>query len=168
MLYSFLTAFALHLPVVSLYVHVDTWHGNWPIQDFLLFLVATVLTVVMHGASHVLGWRVSGRAPRDVLRFGVAHFYVDVSCEHPSSTWVHRCIVALSGVVPGILPCAGAFLTDGEIVFAFSLAPLSDATGDAVTHWRTRHLRRSAIVRDHGSRVGCVVLREGACAVEAT
>jgi len=47
-----------------------------------------------------------------------------------------------------------------EIILALGLAQLGAATGDAVTLWRTRDLIGLALVRDHGSRLGCVVLAE--------
>jgi len=46
---------AVQFPVIVNYLHVDTWHGNWPVRDFLLFLMATVLAIVMHEAHRMLG-----------------------------------------------------------------------------------------------------------------
>lgn len=46
--YSFLMFGVLALSELTLFLHRETWHGNWPAGDFLLLVVANILDVIVH------------------------------------------------------------------------------------------------------------------------
>jgi hypothetical protein len=159
--YSFLAMPLLLLPVLALYLPFHGWRGNWPLPAFVVFLVAVVAGLPVHEALHVVGWRRWGGAPKEAIRFGAARFVLYVASTATVAAGVYRRIIVLPALVLGVLPCLAAILTGNEIVLLFGLTHLGGAAGDALILWQMRGIPNTALVRDHGSRVGCMLVAEG-------
>jgi hypothetical protein len=165
-LYSFLVTPLLLLPVLALYLSLHPWQGHWPLAPFLLGCLAIVAGMPVHEALHALGWRRWGGAPPETIRFGANRFVLYVVCTQPVAAGVYRRIIALPGLVLGVLPCLAAIVSGNELVLFFGVAHLGGAAGDALILWQVRGLPGTARVRDHGSRVGCVLIAAGGPAPE--
>lgn len=162
--YSFLAMPLLLLPVLALYLPFHGWQGNWPLPVFFLFCVAVVAGLPVHEALHVLGWRRWGGAPKEAIRFGANRFVLYVASTATVPVGVYRRIITLPGLILGVLPCLAAIATGQEMVLLFGLAHLGGAVGDALILWQLRGTPKTALVRDHGSRVGCMLITEGRAA----
>lgn len=158
---SFLAMPVLLLPVLLGYLHLHAWRpGAWPVGPFLLLCGVVLLGVPAHEALHALGWMRWGGATRADLRVGSTALVAYVACARPVRARTYRRIIALPGLVLGVAPALAAIVTGNDALLYFGLAHLGAATGDAVILWRLRGVPGAALVRDHGTRVGCVLLGE--------
>lgn len=154
--YSFLAMPLLLLPVLALYLPFHRWLGNWPVPVFLLSCLVVLAGLPVHEALHVLGWRRWGGVPKEAVRFGANRFVLYVACTATVPASVYRRIIVLPALALGAFPCLIAIVSGNEIVLFFGLAHLGGAVGDALILWQMRGIPGTALVRDHGSRVGCV------------
>lgn len=157
-LYSLPAALALILPVLALYLRLHHWQGNWPAGTFLGYVAAVLVSLPIHELLHGLGWRMWGGAARSEIRFGLAAWVAYCVCDLPVPVTAYRRLVLLPGVVLSVPACLAALASGSEVLLLFGVTQLGAASGDAVILWRTRHLPADVLVRDHGSRVGCVVV----------
>lgn len=157
-LYSFLATPLLLLPVLTFYLRFHPWQGNWSVPVFLLSCLVVLAGLPVHEGLHVLGWRRWGNVPREAIRVGANRFVLYVACTATVPASVYRRIIVLPALTLGVLPCLAAIIAGNEIVLFFGLAHLGGAVGDALIVWQMRGVPGTALVRDHGSRVGCVLV----------
>lgn len=144
----------------------------WGMPEFLngLFgfltwrsLIPTILIgVPLHEFLHAAGWVLFSRAaPRDI-RLGFqwkmltpyAHLLI------PVSVYGYRMGTFLPGLVLGFIPFFFSTFIGSGWACMFGLFFIFAAGGDLLTLWIIRGLGRSDLVRDHPSRVGCLVVEE--------
>lgn len=125
----------------------------------LLFLLVYAISVFVHEGLHAAGMMAFAGVPPRTIRFrarlreGIAYVHTD----RPMSARAYRGVLALPGIVTGVLPAgAGLFYGSGWLAF-YGFVMLASALGDLVVLRLMRPLPGDALVRDHPSRVGCQV-----------
>ena len=126
----------------------------------LLFLAVLVAGILVHEAIHGLAWAYFGRLPLQRIRFGfqAATLTPYAHALDPMPARAYRIGAVLPALLLGGLP----FLV-GTIVGSLSLALYGmifvfAAGGDLLVLWLIRNVDARALVQDHPSRAGCIVL----------
>jgi Putative zincin peptidase len=126
-----------------------------------LFFVALIAAgILVHEAVHGLAWAAFGRLPLKRIRFG---FHVSTLTPYahaldPMSVRAYRLGALMPALLLGALPFAigtaigSAWLALYGTIFVFA------AGGDLLILWLIRSVDRRALVLDHPSRAGCIVL----------
>ena len=124
-------------------------------------LLAIVVAVSIHEAIHGLGWALFGRAPLRRVRFGLAARTLNPFAHmlDPIPARAYRWGTALPGLILGLLPCATALAAGSAWWMLFGLTLTLAAGGDMLVLWLLRGVDGNALVIDHPSRAGCLVLR---------
>lgn len=124
------------------------------------FLALFMAGLLLHEALHLAGYHLFGRVPRGAARLSLsrAAFAPQVSCEQPITAAAYRRILALPGLVLGVLPGLFALATGSWIVLIWAIWSLVAAAGDIACLWAMRGLPGDAPVRAHPTRIGCQVI----------
>jgi dienelactone hydrolase len=132
---------------------------RWEVAAVIGFLALLIAGLLLHEALHLAGYRLFGRVPRGAARLslGRAAFAPQVSCEQPITAAAYRWILALPGLVLGVLPGLLALATGSWVVLIWAIWSLVEAAGDLAGLWAMRGLRADAPVRAHPNRIGCQV-----------
>ncbi len=131
--------------------------------NFFDFIVLAVLLILLHEGTHAVGWKIFGDMPWSALSFGIMWRALApyVHAAQPMTMRAYRIGAALplftSGLAPWLL---GTITGSGALAWAGAVM-ISGAIGDAFVLWVTRDLPDDALVFDHPSRVGCIVVDEG-------
>lgn len=163
--------FSLPLAVVGLVVLLVPfgliWGASGAVTAFeqlfsglggLLMLPAIVVGIVVHEALHGVGWTAFGKISWKHISFGIKSLTPFAHCSVPLSLDAYRWGTALPGLLLGIVPwllglafASGAFWLWGTL---FTIA----AFGDLMILWLLRSTPADALILDHPSKIGCVVL----------
>lgn len=159
-------AFVAPVAAVAVWVYAAAW--GWASLDeglaawfdaWIAMIGALVGGALVHEMLHALAWRAAG-VPRGHVRLGFSwraltpYAHADV----PMPARTYRIGAVTPGVVLGLVPLALATLRDGPLVFWFGLLFTVAAGGDALILWLLRGVPPEALVQDHPSRAGCLVL----------
>ena len=166
-----LYALALALPLVVVLILAYDAYSQQPLSAFrlssplhLLLLVALLVAgIFLHELIHALGWARFGQVALKRIRFGfqVRTLTPYAHAIDPMPAKAYRIGTALPAILLGVIPFVfGAALSNPglailAIVFSFA------AVGDLIVLWMTRHVEATALVLDHPSRAGCIVLGAG-------
>lgn len=136
------------------------WWADRPVG----FLGALVVGVLVHEGLHAVAWRSSARLPAGSVRLGMNWRALTpyAHCGVPMPARAYRIGAAAPGVVLGLVPVAVAWATGNGAWLAFGLLFTLAAGGDALILWLLRGVPPEALVADHPTRAGCVVLGETA------
>ena len=112
-------------------------------------VVAYLVSLPLHEALHLLGYRRIGRAPREAVSVRMHGLVAYARCAVPLRAAAYRAAVALPGLALGVLPFVlglslghgwlaafGAFLTGGAVGDARVLWTLRAVPGDALVLFR--------------------------------
>ena len=67
--------------------------------------------------------------------------------------------MALPGLLLGVVPGVVGLLLGQAMLLLFGCWMVVAASGDVAVLWVTRHVPPSAMVRDHPTQAGCLVLK---------
>ncbi len=152
------------LIAVPIAVYWLTWGGVGFRGGNVLNIVGLIIALVFaHEGVHALGWKIWGGLAWSDLEFGFAWRALAPYCHAtaPMRADAYRFGAALPGVVTGVLPYLFGLLT-ADWLWALSGAILiSGAVGDIYVLWLIRELPPDAVVKDHPSNAGCIVVDEG-------
>lgn len=125
-------------------------------------LAALVVGVLAHEALHALAWRLAARLPRGAVRLGFNWTALTpyAHCSAPMPARAYRLGAATPGIVLGLVPAVVAWATGSGALLAFALLFALAAGGDALVLWLVRDVPAGALVVDHPTRAGCLVLGE--------
>ena len=130
------------------------WGAHW-----LWGLGAFVAGVVVHEGLHALAWLVIGRVPVRSVSFGILWEglapYAHTAA--PMTADAYRIAAALPGAVLGVAPILAAWTSGSGALLLFGLVFTLTAAGDALVVWVLRGVDGRRLVRDHPSRVGCLL-----------
>jgi hypothetical protein len=124
-------------------------------------LLASLPGILLHEAIHGAAWRVLGRQGPGQVRFGF-HRQTLTPYAHslaPMSAWVYRAGAGLPAVLLGVGPYVAGILLGSFAVSVFGALFVVAASGDLLVLWLLRSVRGDALVLDHPSRAGCLVVR---------
>lgn len=126
----------------------------------LSFLLALVIGTVVHELIHAIGWVSFGKKPWRVIKFGfmAAALAPYAHCKEPLEVGAYRWGAALPGLLVGIAPMLVAVVVGSGWLLFFGVFFTIAAGGDALVLWLIRGVRRGALVEDHATRAGCIVL----------
>lgn len=129
--------------------------------DFLLFIAilsaGLVMSVAVHEGLHALGFLWGGASRKDI-RFGMKMGTPYAHCKAPLPVADYRLAGALPGVVLGLLPGLAGIITGNGWLLLYGMLLFVAAMGDAMILWMLRDAPENALVLDHPSRVGCVLI----------
>lgn len=129
-------------------------------MDVLLFVVALAAGVVLHEAIHALGWLWFGHVSRTHIEFGF-QFRTLTPYAHatePMAANGYRAGTVLPAVMLGVLPFAVGTVLQSPGIALFGILMTFAAGGDLLVLWLMRKVGPHALVQDHPSRAGCIVL----------
>ncbi|MEZ4668351.1 MAG: DUF3267 domain-containing protein [Anaerolineae bacterium] len=155
---------SLALMIVPLIPHI-LLHGfdfSYHPDLYLLFVVAIVVLIVAHEATHALGWMLFAGVPLRSIRFGFAVRTLSpyAHTQEPMPASGYRIGAALPLFVTGLLPVLiGTFANIGWLTGAGAML-VSGAVGDLFVLWVIRRVPADARVIDHPKNAGCYVLEE--------
>jgi len=160
-------ATGLMIPVAALFLipHILLWgislNFALPPLGFVLLIIIIMVSTVAHEALHGVGMLLGGVKLPDI-KFGVlwhamtpyAHCKVPVQASH------YRWIVALPGLVLGVIPGLLGLVTGKFGLTAYGAFMTMAAMGDALILWVIRDVPGHQRVLDHPSKVGCEIILE--------
>jgi hypothetical protein len=128
-----------------------------------ILLGAYVVSVVIHEVLHVLAMLVFGRVSAGSIEWGhrISEGIVYVHTTEPMSVRAYRGVLALPGIVTGIIPVLIAWLTGSWLLVLYGWLMTTSAVGDLAIHRLIRDLDPSALVRDHPEQVGVLLMETG-------
>jgi hypothetical protein len=130
------------------------------VPSMLVFLVVLIGGILAHEAIHGLAWACFGRLPLRRIRFGfqAATLTPYAHALDPLPARAYR----LGGVMPAILlgglPFAVGTGLGSPPLALFGMIFVLAAGGDLLVLWLIRAVDAGALVQDHPSRAGCIVL----------
>jgi len=126
----------------------------------LVFLVLLLAGFVVHELLHAVGFRVFGRVSWKDIKFGIhwSSMIPYASCKQAMLAFAYRLTILLPGFVLGLLPAVlGILLRQPWLTFYGALL-FAGAGGDFLVFWLIRSVPNYALVRDHPTKIGCVVI----------
>jgi hypothetical protein len=155
--------FALPPVVLVFALYVLLWGRpslHLTMAGILVAFGSFLLGVVAHEAIHGLVWAIWGTKSFSTIKFGMniralapyAHATV------PMKASAYRLGAVSPAVALGGLPSLIGLATGNLLVTLFGLIFLAAAAGDFLILWLLRRIPRDALVKDHPTRAGCVVL----------
>ncbi len=132
----------------------------WWMSRPLVLFGALAAGVLVHEALHALAWRASARLPAGSVRLGFNWRALTpyAHCAAPMPARAYRIGAATPGVALGLLPVGVAWVTGSGAWLVFGLFFTLAAGGDALILWLLRGVPPDALVEDHPTRAGCLVL----------
>ncbi len=123
-------------------------------------LLWTLVLIIAHEGVHAVAWKGASRLPWSAFHFGVMWKTLSPYChaDRPVSVRAYRIGAAAPLFATGLLPwtVATVFELPG-LAFAGAIL-IGAAAGDLYILWSLRDLRDGALIQDHASQVGCIVL----------
>ncbi len=126
----------------------------------LLFLVVLVAGILTHEAIHGLAWAFFGRLPLRRIRFGFQASTLTPYAHalDPLPARAYRLGAVLPALLLGGLPFLVGTIVGSPSLALFGMIFVFAAGGDLLVLWLIRAVDARALVQDHPSRAGCIVL----------
>lgn len=155
--------FALPPVVVIFALYLLFWgrpHLSLGVGGILIAVGLFLLGIVLHEAIHGVVWAVWGTGSFSTIKFGMniralapyAHATV------PMKASAYRLGAFSPAFVLGIIPAIGGLFTGNLAATLFGIIFTAAAAGDFLVLWLIRRLPSDALVGDHPTRAGCIVL----------
>lgn len=125
-----------------------------------LWLFWTLGLLIAHEGTHAVAWKLASGLPWSSFTFGVQWKTVTPYCHsiEPMGVNAYRIGAISPLIVTGIIPWIVAFYT-GDVELGMAAAVLiSGAAGDLYILWSIRDLPDDALLQDHDTQAGCIVL----------
>lgn len=125
-----------------------------------VFLLLIVAGMVVHEGIHALAWSAFGRLPLRRIRFGfhVATLTPYAHALDPMPARAYRLGALMPALVLGVVPFAVGTALGSLLPALYGMIFVFAAGGDLLVLWLLRHVDARALVLDHPSRAGCIVL----------
>lgn len=133
------------------------------LRGALYFLFWLTVFVLAHEGFHAVGWKYWGDLKWKDLRFGIKWEALAPYChaQAPMQASAYRFGALLPGLATGLLPFFLALVVGNGPIALVSAVMISGAVGDVYVLWIMRDVAADALVMDHPSHAGCIVLDEG-------
>jgi hypothetical protein len=130
------------------------------LPSMLLFLTLLVAGILVHEAIHGLGWAYFGRLPLRRIRFGfqAATLTPYAHALDPMPARAYRIGAVLPALLLGGLPFLVGTIAGSLSLALYGMIFVFAAGGDLLVLWLIRNVDAQALVQDHPSRAGCIVL----------
>jgi hypothetical protein len=164
-LYTLAAIFPILIPLMLLFSALwgmDGLMNGFSIlsQQFIGFLVAIIVGIIVHEYLHKIGWALFAKKPLSSIKFGfqVKTLSPYAHCTEPLELNGYRWGALLPGLLLGILPTIIALAIGHAPLFLFELLFLFAAGGDFLVLWLLRKVKAGVLVEDHPTRAGCFIL----------
>lgn len=157
-----LSLLLMFAPVV-LYVLVWGWRSLFANFNGFIFAGVLILLTLWHEGFHAIGWKYWGNLRWRDLTFGIAWYALAPYChaKAPMRADAYRFGALLPGIMTGVLPYGMALLLENGLMALAGAVMISGAVGDVYVLWVMREIAPDALVVDHPSKAGCIVVDEG-------
>ena len=127
---------------------------------WLLFVALIVAGILAHEAIHGLAWSFFGRLPLRRIRFGFQASTLTPYAHalDPLPARAYRLGAVLPAILLGGLPFVVGTVLGSPSLALFGMIFVFAAGGDLLVLWLIRGVDPRALVQDHPSRAGCIVL----------
>jgi hypothetical protein len=149
------------LGLFSLIWGMDSLLAGASLFKHLHILLPTIfIGILIHEGLHWLGYVGFAHLPWRAVRFGFSlrSFAAYVHSDSLVSISAYRCLVALPGVILGVIPVFVGIGWELASMTLYGFLMLVGASGDIAILWKTRHVLSESYVLDHPYRAGCWVL----------
>jgi len=143
-----------------IYIH---FKGSINLLDFKLHHIAILfLLIVIHEVIHIVYFLIEPACNLSDVKVGFnkKYFLPYVHCSAVVKVRTYRNSTFAPANFLGFLPAFSGYLTDNSVFFLFGVIMLASSMGDFMVLWKIRKLRRAQLVKDHPSRVGCLLIEE--------
>lgn len=125
-------------------------------------IVPALILVVAHELVHAISWKLAGSLSFHDFKFGIAWKTLSPYCHatQPMTARAYRIGAMMPGIVLGLLPIVISTLTGDGFLAVLGALLTAGAVGDVYVLWLLRDVPASALVIDHPTRAGCIVLHE--------
>ncbi len=128
------------------------------------FLAYCLAGIIAHEAIHGLIWVIFGTKSFSTIRFGInlkvltpyAHVTV------PMKARAYRLGAAAPALLLGVLPSVCGIILGNALMTVLGMVFTAAAGGDMLVLWLIRHVPAGAMVEDHPTNAGCLVLEDAA------
>lgn len=159
------TGLSLVMMIVPLLIYIMVWGWQDLFAGFNGFVLVglVIFFTLWHEGFHAIGWKYWGNLEWRDLKFGFAWRALAPYChaKAPMQADAYRFGAALPGVMTGLVPFLGALVIGNGMMAIASAVMISGAVGDVYVLWVMREVPQDAIVMDHPSNAGCIVVKEG-------
>lgn len=159
-----LPAMLLALAIVFLYVRI--W-GRAPVSYLFAdagaiatLVGAYVLSIPLHEALHVFGFRRLGKAPPGSTRIRWAGLSAFTHCAAPVRAGPYRAAVALPGLVLGVVPVVVGLVSGLALPTLYGALLTGSAIGDARVLLALRNVPANATVQFVAEHAGYEIIRQ--------
>jgi hypothetical protein len=123
-------------------------------------LVAVLPGIFVHEAIHGAAWRAFGRLGRGRVEFGFQRRTLTPYAHalDPMPAAAYRLGAVLPALLLGVAPYAAGIVLGNLPLALFGILFIAAAGGDFLVLWLLRNVSGRAMVQDHPSRAGCIVL----------
>jgi hypothetical protein len=128
--------------------------------EMLFFVVTLVLGILLHESIHGLGWAYFGQLPLRRIRFGFLARTITPYAHalDPMPARSYRLGTVLPALLLGAMPFVVGTILGRPAIALFGTVFSFAAGGDLLVLWVIRNVHPAAMVLDHPSRAGCLVV----------
>ncbi len=125
-------------------------------------LPVLILGVPLHEFLHAVGWSVFGCIPIREVKFGLMWKVLTpyAHLRNPIRAFAYKAGAISPSLVMGLLPYALGLVIGHAWLVNFGLLFILAAGWDMLVIWKLRSVNHDAMVIDHPTRAGCIVLDE--------
>lgn len=129
-------------------------------RQLQILLPIILISIAAHEGLHWTGYVGFARLSRKKVRIGfnLGSLAAYVHSDYPVSIAAYRGLVALPGVVLGVIPAVVGIGWEAGWITLYGFLMLIGASGDLAILWRIHRVARNSLVVDHPYRAGCWVL----------
>ena len=152
----------LALVYVGLWGRANFFIGLGQLTSLPNILPVLIFGVPLHEFLHAVGWSIFGRIPISEVKFGVMWKMLTpyAHLRNPIKAFAYRAGAISPSLVMGLLPYMLGLMIGHAWLVNFGLLFILAAGGDLLVFWKLRSVNHDALVIDHPTRAGCIVLEE--------
>lgn len=123
-------------------------------------LPVLIFGIPLHEFLHAVGWSIFGRMPIKDVKFGVMWKALTpyAHLRDPIRAYAYKAGAISPSLVMGLFPYILGLLIGHAWLMNFGLLFILAAGGDLIVVWTLRKVHSDAMVIDHPTRVGCIVM----------
>ncbi len=161
--------FAIPPAVLFIAVYLLIWGKHdlqtaWQLigRRWLIFVLILAAAIFLHEFIHALTWMYFGRKPFSAMRFGfnLKALSPYAHCNEPMTAHVYRLGALMPGLLLGIIPALAGLISGNGLLMLFGVLFTVAAGGDMLILWLLRQEPASALVMDHPTHAGCLLIQQ--------
>lgn len=134
------------------------------VRQWLFFTFLILVAILTHELLHGITWMYFGKKRSSAIHFGfnLKALSPYAHCKEPMTARAYRLGTLMPALILGILPALMALVSGSGILMLFGLLFTVAAGGDMLVFWMLRKESSNAMVMDHPTNAGCILLEEEA------